>query len=133
MARTRASSVSSSIVPASQSRDGASKIVRPTAKPLHRSMILNVNVPDLPYEKLQGFEVTRLGHRHRAKPAVRGLDPRGREIYWVGAAGAGQDAGPGTDFHAVAQGYVSVTPLQVDLTRHAALDSLREWLREPAA
>ncbi len=86
-------------------------------------MILNVNVPDLPYETLQGFEVTRLGHRHRAKPAVRGLDPRGREIYWVGAAGAGQDAGPGTDFHAVANGFVSVTPLQVDLTRHAALES----------
>ena len=108
-------------------------VLRLLAKPLHRSMILNVNVPDLPYEALQGFEVTRLGHRHRAKPAVRGLDPRGREIFWIGAAGAGQDAGPGTDFHAVANGFVSVTPLQIDLTRHAALESVREWLREPAA
>jgi 5'-nucleotidase len=108
-------------------------VERLLAKPLHRSMILNVNVPDLPYEQLQGFEVTRLGHRHRAKPAVRGKDPRGREIFWVGAAGAGQDAGPGTDFHAVANGRVSVTPLQVDLTRHAALEAVRDWLQGPAA
>jgi 5'-nucleotidase len=107
-------------------------VLRLLAKPLHRSMILNVNVPDLPYERLKGIEVTRLGHRHRAKAAVRGKDPRGREIYWVGSAGAGQDAGPGTDFHAVANDYVSVTPLQIDLTRHAALDDLRDWLREPA-
>jgi 5'-nucleotidase len=107
-------------------------VLRVMAKPLHRSMILNVNVPDLPYEELRGIEVTRLGHRHRAEDAVRGQDPRGREIYWVGAAGKGQDAGPGTDFHAVAGGYVSVTPLQVDLTRHAALDDVRGWLSEPA-
>jgi 5'-nucleotidase len=107
-------------------------VLRVVAKPLHRSMILNVNVPDLPYEELKGFEVTRLGHRHRAEDAVRGVDPRGREIYWVGAAGKGQDAGPGTDFHAVANGCVSVTPLQVDLTRHAALDELRGWLAGPA-
>ena len=107
-------------------------VLRLLSKPLHRSMILNVNVPDLPYEALQGHEVTRLGHRHRAKPAVRGLDPRGREIFWIGAAGAGQDAGPGTDFHAVANGFVSVTPLQVDLTRHSALEGLREWLSGPA-
>ncbi len=107
-------------------------VLRVVSRPLHRSMILNVNVPDLPYEELQGVEVTRLGHRHRAEDAVRGQDPRGREIYWVGAAGKGQDAGPGTDFHAVANGFVSVTPLQVDLTRHAALDELRGWLAEPA-
>ncbi|HEU0225716.1 MAG TPA: 5'/3'-nucleotidase SurE [Steroidobacteraceae bacterium] len=107
-------------------------VLRLVAKPLHRSMILNVNVPDLAYEELKGFEVTRLGHRHRAENAVRGMDPRGREIYWVGAAGKGQDAGPGTDFHAVANGCVSVTPLQVDLTRHAALDELRGWLAGPA-
>lgn len=107
-------------------------VLRLVARPLHRSMILNVNVPDLSSAALKGFEVTRLGNRHRAAAAVRGLDPRGREIYWVGAAGPGQDAGPGTDFHAVANGYVSVTPLQVDLTRHAALDGLRDWLREPA-
>ena len=108
-------------------------VLRLLAKPLHRSMILNVNVPDLPYEELRGFEVTRLGNRHRAEAAVSSLDPRGRRIYWVGAAGSGQDAGPGTDFHAVANGFVSVTPLQVDLTRHAALDSLRDWLQEPGS
>ncbi|MSQ91978.1 MAG: 5'/3'-nucleotidase SurE [Gammaproteobacteria bacterium] len=108
-------------------------VLRLLAKPLHRSMILNVNVPDLPYEELRGFEVTRLGNRHRAEAAVSGLDPRGRRVYWVGAAGSEQDAGPGTDFHAVANGFVSVTPLQVDLTRHAALDSLRDWLREPGS
>ncbi|MGQ0429598.1 MAG: 5'/3'-nucleotidase SurE [Gammaproteobacteria bacterium] len=107
-------------------------VLRVVARPLHRSMILNVNVPDLPYEELQGYEVTRLGHRHRAEAAVRDADPRGREIYWVGPAGQGQDAGPGTDFHAVANGWVSVTPLQVDLTRHAALEDLRGWLTEPA-
>jgi 5'/3'-nucleotidase len=106
-------------------------VLRLLERPLHRSMILNVNVPDLPYEELKGFEVTRLGNRHRAEPAIKSVDPRGRQIYWVGAAGSGQDAGPGTDFHAVASGHVSVTPLQVDLTRHAALDSLRDWLREP--
>ena len=107
-------------------------VLRVLARPLHHSMILNVNVPDVPHERLRGFEVTRLGNRHRAEDAVRGRDPRGRELWWVGAAGAGQDAGPGTDFHAVAHGFVSVTPLQVDLTRHAALEDLRQWLREPA-
>lgn len=107
-------------------------VLRLLAKSLHQSMILNVNVPDLPYEELKGIEVTRLGNRHRAEAAVSSLDPRGRQIYWVGAAGSTQDAGPGTDFHAVANGFVSVTPLQVDLTRHAALDSLRDWLQGPA-
>jgi 5'-nucleotidase len=107
-------------------------VLRVVARPMQRSMILNVNVPDLPYEELRGIEVTRLGHRHRAEAAVRDRDPRGREIYWVGPAGKGQDAGPGTDFHAVAGGRVSVTPLQVDLTRHAALDELRAWLADPA-
>jgi 5'-nucleotidase len=106
-------------------------VLRVLARPLHQSMILNVNVPDLPYGELAGFEVTRLGNRHRAEAAVRGRDPRGREILWIGPPGAGQDAGPGTDFHAVANGRVSVTPLQVDLTRHAALDELRDWLSEP--
>jgi 5'-nucleotidase len=108
-------------------------VLRLLAKSLHQSMILNVNVPDLPYEELKGFEVTRLGNRHRAEAAVKSLDPRGRQIYWVGAAGSTQDAGPGTDFHAVANGFVSVTPLQVDLTRHAAIDSLRDWLLGPAS
>jgi 5'-nucleotidase len=91
-------------------------------------IILNVNVPDLPDGKLRGIKVTRLGNRHRAKPIVKARDPRGRDVYWVGNAGAGQDAGPGTDFHAVAEGYASITPLQIDLTRHAALVDLKRWL-----
>lgn len=96
--------------------------------PLAPEIILNVNVPDLPYEALKGFQATRLGHRHKAEPVVKSTDPRGKPIYWVGPAGPEQDAGPGTDFHAVRSGYVSVTPLQVDLTRHAAIPSLSEWL-----
>ena len=91
-------------------------------------VILNVNVPDLPDGELKGLRVTRLGNRHRSKPIVKALDPRGRDVYWVGNAGAGQDAGPGTDFHAVAAGYASITPLQIDLTRHAALAGLKRWL-----
>jgi 5'-nucleotidase len=97
--------------------------------PLDRNMILNVNVPHRPFNELKGFKSTRLGHRHRAEPSVKSMDPRGREVYWVGMAGEGQDDGVGTDFNAVAEGYVSVTPLQVDLTRHSALDTVRDWLQ----
>jgi 5'-nucleotidase len=96
-------------------------------KPL-QPLILNVNVPDVPFAALQGFRETRLGYRHRSEPAVRAQDPRGRPVYWVGAAGAEHDAGPGTDFDAVARGFVSVTPMQVDLTRHSALPAVRAWL-----
>jgi 5'-nucleotidase len=104
-------------------------VMRLTRSPLHTSMILNVNVPDLPYERLRGFRSTRLGYRHRSEPVVRASDPRGRPVYWVGPAGAGNDAGEGTDFDAIASGYVSVTPLQVDLTRHWAIAEIDEWLR----
>ena len=99
-------------------------------KPLPRDTILNVNVPDLPYEQLAGMRATRLGHRHRAEPVVRDTDPRGHTIYWVGPAGPEQDRGPGTDFHAVAAGFVSVTPLQIDLTAHASVDGLGQWLTD---
>ncbi|MCG6862731.1 MAG: 5'/3'-nucleotidase SurE [Chromatiaceae bacterium] len=95
---------------------------------LGASTILNVNVPDLPYEQIRGVRATRLGHRHRAEPVSRVKDPRGNILYWVGPAGSEQDAGPGTDFHAVRNGYVSVSPLHVDLTRHAALEPLAHWL-----
>lgn len=98
------------------------------AEPLDRNLILNVNVPDLPYGMLKGFRATRLGNRHKAEPVVMSRDPRGRTIYWVGPAGVEQDAGPGTDFHAVRAGYVSITPLQVDLTKHSALERLGAWL-----
>jgi 5'-nucleotidase len=111
-------------------RVAVSLIERLCAMPLSADSILNVNVPDLPYEALRGVVATRLGHRHKAEPVVRSEDPRGRPIYWVGPAGAEQDAGPGTDFHAVRNGFVSVTPLQVDLTRHQALVALAEWLGE---
>jgi 5'-nucleotidase len=92
--------------------------------------ILNVNVPDLPIEQITGIETTRLGHRHRAEPVVKELDPRGRPMYWIGPAGEEEDAGPGTDFDAIRRGAVSVTPLQIDLTRYAAIDSVAEWLED---
>jgi len=97
-------------------------------KPLDRAHILNVNVPDVPFEKLRGFRSTRLGYRHRSESIIRAQDPRGRPVYWVGPAGSEQDAGPGTDFDTITQGYVSVTPLQIDLTRHAALPAVESWL-----
>ncbi len=100
--------------------------------PLPSDAILNVNVPDVPYEQLTGFRVTRLGNRHRAEAATAAKDPRGRSIWWIGNAGAEADCGPGTDFHAVAQGAVSVTPVLTDLTRHAALESLGAWMKSLA-
>ena len=91
-------------------------------------VLLNVNVPDCPYDALGGQEVTRLGKRHNAESVVKSVNPRGQTVYWVGAAGPAQDAGPGTDFHAVAHGRVSITPLQMDLTRYNQLESVRAWL-----
>jgi len=114
---------------ATAARVAAELVMRLTRSPLHRSMILNVNVPDLPYEQLRGLRATRLGHRHRSEPVVQADDPRGRKVYWVGPPGEGADTSEGTDFDAVAEGYVSVTPLQVDLTRHAAIADVDDWLR----
>lgn len=93
-----------------------------------RPLIFNVNVPDVPINRIRGFRSTRLGFRHRSEPVIAAKDPRGRPVYWVGPSGAQQDAGPGTDFHAISEGYVSVTPLQIDLTRHAALPAVQTWL-----
>ena len=95
---------------------------------LSADTILNVNVPDRPWSDIAGFQSTRLGHRHKAEPVRRDIDPRGRIMYWVGPAGPEQDAGSGTDFFALRQGYISVTPLQVDLTRHRSLDAISKWL-----
>lgn len=114
---------------ATAARIAAELVMRVQRSPLHQATILNVNVPDLPYEELKGYRATRLGFRHRSEPIVRSEDPRGRPVYWVGAAGIGQDAGEGTDFDAVANGYVSVTPLQIDLTRHTMLEDIGAWLR----
>ncbi len=92
------------------------------------AVLLNVNVPDVPPEQLGPWQVTRLGRRHHAEPVVQSRNPRGETIYWVGAVGRAQDAGPGTDFHTVAAKGVSVTPLQLDLTAHHTLDPLSAWL-----
>jgi 5'-nucleotidase len=99
-------------------------------KPPEQALILNVNVPDLPISMIKGFRTTRLGFRHQSEPVVRAQDPRGRPVYWVGPAGGHQDAAEGTDFHAIQNGYVSVTPLQIDLTRHAAIPAVQSWLED---
>ena len=96
--------------------------------PLPADTILNVNVPDIPYEELVGYEVTRLGSRHSAEPVIRTRDPRGKEVYWVGPAGPARDDGAGTDFYAVAHKKVSITPLKVDLTHYQAFDQVSSWL-----
>jgi 5'-nucleotidase len=103
-------------------------VERLQVEPLPSDTILNINIPDLAWENIRGYQSTRLGHRHKAEPVVESIDPRGRKVYWVGPAGAEQDAGPGTDFYAVREGYVSVTPLQVDLTRHSSLEQIGEWI-----
>jgi 5'-nucleotidase len=102
-------------------------IKTPLVTKIGRASILNVNVPNLPLEQVKGVKVTRLGNRHRSEAVIKAEDPRGRPVYWVGPAGPTQDAGEGTDFEAVAAGFVSVTPLTIDLTNHAALTELRQW------
>src|SRR5690625_488377 len=96
--------------------------------PLPADTILNVNVPDRPWEDIQGFEVTRLGRRHRSEPCIEQTDPRGRPMWWIGPVGAVDDAGPGTDFDAVHRGFISITPLHVDLTRFQALEKVGGWI-----
>ncbi len=103
-------------------------IMRLQEDPLPADTILNVNVPNLAMAQITGFEATRLGHRHRSEPVIKDTDPQGRPIYWVGPAGESEDAGPGTDFHAITRGAVSITPIQVDLTRYEALDKVAGWL-----
>jgi 5'-nucleotidase len=100
------------------------------ARPLDASLVINVNVPDLPYEQLRGREVVRLGSRHRSEPTVPAKDPKGHTVYWVGPSGQGADAGAGTDFHAVRTGSVAITPLTVDLTRHSALAAVQQWVTQ---
>lgn len=98
--------------------------------PLPADTILNVNVPDVPWSEIRGFEVTRLGHRHCAEPAIPIQDPRGRPLYWIGPPGPEEDAGGGTDFDAVRRNYVSVTPIHVDLTRYQALEQVGQWVEK---
>jgi len=96
--------------------------------PLPADTILNVNVPDRPWDEIRGFAVTRLGRRHRSAPCIRQNDPRGRPIYWIGPPGEAEDDGPGTDFHAVREGTISITPIHVDLTRYQALEKVAGWV-----
>jgi 5'-nucleotidase len=105
-------------------------VQRLEANTLPADVILNVNVPDRPYEQLTGIRSTRLGFRHRSEPLVKTKDPQGKSIYWIGPAGPGQDAGPGTDFDAVEHGAVAVSPLKVDLTRHEAVPRVAQWLEK---
>ncbi|HET6631188.1 MAG TPA: 5'/3'-nucleotidase SurE [Rhodanobacteraceae bacterium] len=97
-------------------------------EPLPADTILNVNVPDRPWSELAGFEVTRLGRRHRSAPSVPATDPRGHPVWWIGPAGPAEDDGPGTDFSAIARGFISVTPIHVDLTRFQALEKVGSWV-----
>jgi 5'-nucleotidase len=106
----------------------AQLVQRFEARPLGQPVLLNVNVPDIPAVALRGMQVTRLGKRHKAEPVVKSTTPRGDVVYWVGAAGAAQDAGEGTDFHAVANELVSITPLQVDLTRYSQTQAVQQWV-----
>jgi 5'/3'-nucleotidase len=96
--------------------------------PITQPVLLNVNVPNVAYAELSGIETTRLGRRHKAEPVVKLQTPRGDTAYWIGPAGSAQDAGPGTDFHAVEQRRVSITPLQVDMTFPGQLALVKDWL-----
>ncbi len=109
-------------------RVAAQVVARLKNEPLPGNIILNINVPDIPFDQLAGFEVTRLGNRHKAEDVIPATDPRGRPIWWIGAAGGEGDAGPGTDFYALKQGRVSITPLLVDLTRHESIEQLSAWV-----
>jgi 5'-nucleotidase len=104
-------------------------VERHVNNPIKQPVLLNVNVPDIPYSELQGMEVTRLGRRHKAEPVVKMNSPRNETVYWVGAAGAAADAGVGTDFNAIEQNRVSITPLQIDLTHTTQLSAIRDWMK----
>ena len=106
----------------------AELVARYQRNPIKTPMLLNVNVPDVLRDELQGFETTRLGKRHKAEGAMKAVSPRGETVYWIGAAGAAADAGPGTDFYATENKRVSVTPLQIDLTNYQQMKPVADWL-----
>ncbi|MGB0732836.1 MAG: 5'/3'-nucleotidase SurE, partial [Pontibacterium sp.] len=115
--------------------DAAAEIIRQILSQISQlnvapRTVLNVNVPDLPLDELQGVHITRLGHRHPSEPPVKAADPRGRERFWIAGVGDIKDGEPGTDFFAVENGYVSITPLQIDMTQYAAMDNLASWVEE---
>ncbi|MFY2507674.1 5'/3'-nucleotidase SurE [Vibrio pectenicida] len=105
-------------------------VVQHLKAPIPTNKLINVNVPDIPMDDLKGFCATRLGARHHAESMIKQQDPRGCDIYWLGPPGKEQDAGEGTDFYAIEQGFVSVTPIQVDLTAHESLPTMENWLQE---
>jgi 5'-nucleotidase len=113
---------------ASAARVAHELVSRIARAPFGAPVLLNVNVPDVPYEAITGFEVTRLGRRHKAQPVVPGKNPRGETVYWVGPAGGAREAGPGTDFHALERNAVSITPLQVDLTHATQIPLVSNWM-----
>lgn len=95
---------------------------------LPAKMLLNINIPDVPRAHLKGIKVTRLGHRHMAEPIIKTVDPANKPIYWIGPAGREQDAGEGTDFHAISQGFASLTPIKTDLTDHDRFKDVEHFL-----
>lgn len=112
--------------------DTAAKVARNIIKqlikkPLTKDTILNINVPDIPYNQLKGYQVTRLGSRHQAENMIKMADPRGKTGYWIGLAGTAQDAGKGTDFYAIQNNYVSITPLKMDVTHYGHIEAVRSW------
>lgn len=113
--------------------DAAARVAREVVERrfdmLQPPYLLNVNIPNLPYDALKDLQPTRLGKRHESEPVIKTQDPHGRDIFWIGPAGRAKDAGPGTDFHAVANGHVSITPLQIDLTHSAQLAALEQGLK----
>ncbi len=108
----------------------AQLVQRVMRAPIKTPSLLNVNVPDMPGDAIRGIQTTRLGKRHKAEPVIKMKNPRGDTVYWVGAAGEAADSGPGTDFHAVENGWISVTPLQIDLTNFGQMDVVKGWLAE---
>lgn len=115
--------------------DTAAKIVREVVErhlrtPIPTNRLLNINIPNLPYEALKGIQITRLGARHHSENMIKQQDPRGHDIYWLGPPGKEQDAGEGTDFYAIENNYVSITPLQVDLTAHESLPAMNRWVTD---
>jgi 5'-nucleotidase len=105
-------------------------VMRLRNDPLPAQTILNINIPNLPFDQIQGYEITRLGKRHCAEKPVEFTDPRNHIVYWLGLSGPEQDAGPGTDFHAVKTGFVSITPIQLDLTNYTAFEQLSQWINK---
>lgn len=105
-------------------------VLKLKANPLPSQTILNVNVPNVPSNEIEGIEVTRLGTRHAAEPTIKQVDPRGRTIYWVGPPGLEADAGPETDFCAIKRNHVSITPLKIDFTHYQVFDELSTWIKK---